>query len=97
MTHCEIPSANNGGIHKLGGSLEMGSMTRVDMPEDMQPGLDPLQFRPQMRAAQMNIAGSGEIQNAVRRCMGDQDIDSARDLLPAFDQFLVCGIIREAG
>lgn len=54
MANLKIPPSGNCSVHEFGALLEVRTMARVDVSENMELGHDPIQFSPEVGTSQMD-------------------------------------------
>ncbi len=96
MTQFKIASSNDSSIHESSGLDFVRSVACVDVAKYMKPRPNPQNLIVEVRATQMNRSRTGDIEVAVGRRMGDENVNPARDRSPALNQFVLGGVICES-
>ena len=76
MPDFELTAPDDSRVH-IGNPVDYRlTMTRMNVPKDMESGADAFQFLPQVRTAKVRYTIGGEIKNPIGWRMCDQNIDT---------------------
>lgn len=93
----EVTAGDDGGVEVEGAFFLMAAVAVVDVAEGVDLGTDAGELGAQMGAADVLLAAIGEIENAARGCVGDEEVGVGRDAAPLFDELGLGGVVGEEG
>lgn len=97
MPDFEIGSSHDGGIDEVGAILVVFAVASVDVSKDVKAGLDSCERVCQERAAEVKLPTTWEVEDSLRRSVGDEDVEITWDGLPVSLQFFGGLMVGEAG